>query len=193
MWPKILSICVGLVVVTPDYAHADWLAKAFAGVSLAATHGFVDLDQAADQAKVRAGGGVSWEHDALVMEFEVASSPTFFKNTGDLIQVGNLTTLVGNVTWLFGARERTFRVYATGGAGVIRVRLEDALDAFSTQSSLGAANVGGGIVMRLAPRLRWYAEAKYFRSQFAQQNAAGLGEEFVAFPRISSGVLLRLY
>jgi hypothetical protein len=35
------------------------------------------------------------------------------------------------------------------------------------------------------------AEARYLRSQFRDQNAAGFGEEFVEYTRISGGAVLR--
>ena len=52
-----------------------------------------------------------------------------------------------------GSHAPRLRAYVAGGAGLVRVRLEDALDAFSSNTSLAAGNAGGGILVRLRPRI----------------------------------------
>ncbi|HSC29162.1 MAG TPA: hypothetical protein VLD67_17935, partial [Vicinamibacterales bacterium] len=78
---------------------------------------------------------------AIGVEFELGVLPGFF-GPGDLIIAGNVTTVMGNVTWrLPKPRESSrLRVYLAGGAGIVRIRLEDALDAFSSKTSLAAGN-----------------------------------------------------
>ena len=182
-----------LMLLVPNLAHADWIVKPFAGVSVASSHGFVDLEQAAGQRKPFAGAAVGWQPTALGFEVEFATAPGFFKHTGDLLEAGRLTTVMGNVTWLLphpGSAAR-LRVYVSAGVGVARVTIEDVLGAFSSQSSLIAGNAGGGVIVHLRSRLSLNADIKYFKSQHGDQNRASFGEEFVAYTRLAGGVVLR--
>jgi hypothetical protein len=181
------------VLLVPARAEADWMLKPVVGVTFAATHGFVDLEQAAGKAKPFFGVAVGWQPNDVGIEVEFGTAPGFLRESGDLVERGALTSVMANVTWLLPrpALGSAIRGYVTGGIGVIRVTLDDALGAFSTRSQLAAANAGGGVVFRLTPRASLNTEVRYFKSQFGEQNQAGFGEEFVSFARISGGVVFR--
>jgi Outer membrane protein beta-barrel domain len=182
-----------LALLAPNLAHADWLVKPFAGVSIASSHGLVDLEQAAGRPKPFVGVAVGWQPTTLGFEVEFATAPGFFKHTGDLLDAGRLATVMGNVTWLLprpGSAAR-LRAYVSAGAGVVHVTIEDALGAFSSRSTLVAGNVGGGVIIRVRSRASLNADIKYFRSQYGDQNSASFGEEFVTFTRLAGGVTLR--
>ena len=182
-----------LTMLAPNLAHADWVVKPFAGVSVASNHGFVDLEQAAGKTKPFVGVAVGWQPTTLGFEVEFATAPGFFEHTGDLLEAGRLATVMGNVTWLLphpGSTAR-LRVYVSAGAGVAHVTLEDALGAFSSRSTLIAANAGGGVLVRVRSRLSLNADVKYFRSQYGDQSRGSFSEEFVAYTRIAGGAVLR--
>jgi hypothetical protein len=182
-----------VTLVAPADAKADWFAKVLAGVTVASNHGFVDLERASGETKPIFGGAWGWQWDDFELEAELATVPSFLKNTGDLLDRGGLVSLMGNATWLLpwpGSSAR-LRPYVSGGAGAVRVHIDDVLDAFSSRSTLIAGNAGGGVTIRLRPRLSVRADVRYFRSQFGDQSLAGFGEEFVAYTRVSGAAVVR--
>ena len=184
---------VALLTMVPAEASAQWIVRPFFGAALNPSHGFVDLEQTAGDTKLVVGAAAGWHPRAIGVEFEVGVLPGFFEGPADLIVAGNITTLMGNVTWQLpkpNASSR-LRAYVAGGVGVVRVRLEDALGAFSSSTSLAAANAGGGVLVRLQPRLDINADLRYFKSQYGDVGQAGFSEPFVSFTRLTAGVVLR--
>ena len=119
--------------------------------------------------------------------------PGFFDGAGDLVVAGQLTTVMGNVTWQLPKPHASsrLRAYVAGGAGIVRIRLEDALDAFSSTTSLAAGNAGGGVLVRLRPRLDFSADVRYFKTQYGDVDRAGFSQQFVSFTRLTAGVVQR--
>lgn len=181
------------MLLVSSEASGDWVIRPFVGATMQSSHGFVDLEQSARDSKIVAGAAVGWHPTALGFEIEFAVSPDFLGGNQDLLVASRLTSIMGNVTWQLPrpTASARLRAYIAGGAGVIRISLEDALDAFSSQSSLWSGNVGGGILIRVRPRFDVSADVRYFRSQFGDPNSAGFGEQFVAFTRISAGGVVR--
>jgi hypothetical protein len=191
--PFVLTAAVTVTLAAPVDAQAQWIVKVFGGVAASPSHGFVDLEQSADEARPIVGAAAGREWRALQVEAEFASAPTFFKTTGDLLETGRLMTMMGSVTWMLPGPGPTARVrpYLSGGLGVVQVTIDDALTAFSSQSTLGAAAIGGGVLFRVRPRFGVNVEARYLRSQFRDQSTAGFGEEFVEYTRLSGGAVFR--
>jgi hypothetical protein len=182
-----------LLTVVPSDAWADWVVQPFFGAAVAPSHGFVDLEQTSGDAKLVFGGAAGWHRGAIGVEFELGILPDFFQGQDDLVIDGSVTTVMGNVTWqLPRPRESSrLRAYIAGGAGIVRVRLEDALDAFSSRTSLAAGNAGGGVLVRLRPRVDINADVRYFKTQYGDVDRAGFSEQFVSFTRLTGGVVLR--
>jgi len=113
--------------------------------------------------------------------------------TGELLDTGRLTTMMGTVTWMPSWPGPTARVrpYLAGGLGIVWVTIDDALDAYTSQSTLGALTAGGGILIRVRPRVAITVDARYLRSQYNDQGIAGFGEEFVAYTRVAGGAVFR--
>jgi outer membrane protein W len=98
---------------------------------------------------------------------------------------------MGNATWTLQEPAARLRPYVSGGAGIARATIADALDAFSSRSTLVTGNVAAGVNIRLRPRASLNLDVRYFRSTFDDGYRAGFGEAFVAFTRLSGGVILR--
>lgn len=189
-----VSILIGaLFMVAPAEASAEWIVRPFVGAALNPQHGFVDLEQTSGDSKLVVGAAAGWQPNAIGFEFEVSALPGFFEGAGDLVVGGNVTTFMGNVTWQLPTPQETsrFRVYVAGGAGVVRVRLDDALGAFSSTTSLAGGNVGGGVLIRVHSRLDIDVDARYFKTKYSDAGQAGFGERFVSFTRVTGGVRLR--
>jgi len=188
-----ISLLLAFGAFIPARAEADWFVRPLVGVSLMTDHGYVDLEQTAGKSKAFFGAAVGWQPNALGLEVEFAAAPGFFRDTGDLVVEGALSSVMGNVTWVLprpGASAR-LRAYVSGGAGVIRVSLRDRLEAFASRSTLIAGNAGGGIAVRVTPRIHINGDARYFKSQFGDHDQGGFGEEFVSFARVSGGIVFR--
>jgi len=185
-------ICA-LLTMVPSEATADWIVRPFVGAAVSPSHGFVDLEQTSGDSKLVLGAAAGWHPRAIGVEFELSILPGFFDGPGDLIIAGRLTTVVGNVTWQLPKPHESsrLRAYIAGGAGIVRIRLEDALDAFSSKTSLAVGNAGGGLLVRLRPRLDINADVRYFKTQFGDVDRAGFSEQFVSFTRLAGGVVLR--
>jgi hypothetical protein len=194
MTSRLVAVWIAvLLAMMPSAATADWIVRPFVGAAPGPSHGFVDLEQTSGDSKLVWGAAAGWHPRAIGVEFEVSLLPGFFDGPGDLITAGNATTIMGNVTWQLPKPHESsrLRAYIAGGAGIVRVRLEDALDAFSSKTSLAAGNAGGGVLIRLRPRLDINADVRYFKTQFGDVDRAGFSEQFVSFTRLTGGVVLR--
>jgi hypothetical protein len=182
-----------LLIMSPLQARADLIVRPFFGAAVGPKHGFVDLEQSAGDPKFVFGAAAGWQPRAVGVEFEISALPGFFDGPQDLLLAGHVTTMMGNVTWQLPkpGGSSILRAYVTGGAGIVHVGLEDALGAFSSTSSLAAGNAGGGIFLRVRPRLDIQGDVRYFKSQYADADRAGFSERFVSFTRVTSGVVLR--
>ena len=185
-------ICA-LLTMMPSEARADWFVRPFFGSALSPKHGFVDLEQIAGDSKLVFGAAAGWHPGAIGVEFELSALPGFFDGPDDLIIGGNVTTFMGNVMWQLPKPHESsrLRAYVAGGAGIVRVRLEDSLDAFSSTTLLAAGNAGGGVLVRLRSRLDVNADVRYFKTQYGDVDKAGFSEQFVSFTRLTAGVALR--
>ena len=194
MMSRLVAVSVwALFAMAPSEATADWIVRPFFGAAVRTHHGFVDLEQTAGDSKRLLGAAAGWHRRAIGVEFDLGVVPGFFDGPDDLIIDGQVTTMMGNVTWQLPKPHPSsrLRAYVAGGAGIVRIRFEDALDAFSSRTSLAAGNAGGGILVRLRPRLDINADVRYFKTQFGEVDRAGFSEQFVSFTRVTAGVVLR--
>jgi hypothetical protein len=189
-----VTICIcALLTMAPSDARADWIVRPFFGAALGPNHGFVDLEQTSGDSKLVLGAAAGWHPRAVGVEFEWSVLPGFFDGPRDLVNSGNVTTVMGNVTWRLPKPNESSRVraYLAAGAGIVRVHLEDALDAFSSRTSLAGGNAGGGVLIRVQPRLDINADVRYFKTQYGDVDRAGFSEQFVSFTRLTGGLVLR--
>ena len=184
--------CVSLTLL-PAQARADWFVRPFAGMAVGPRHGFVDLEQTSHDSKPVFGVAGGWQPRAVGVEFEMSMLPGFFDGPNELIVAGYVQTIMGGVVWQLPKPHASspVRAYIAGGAGIVRVHLQDALDAFSSTASLGAANAGGGVLVRVRPGLDISADVRYFRSQFGDIDRAGFSERHVSFTRVAAGMVFR--
>src|SRR4029453_17992502 len=194
MTPRFVAVWIcALLTMVPSEATADWIVRPFVGAAVSPSHGFVDLEQTSGDSKFVLGAAAGWQPHAIGFEFELSVLPGFFDGPEDLIIAGNVTTVMGNVTWQLPKPHASsrLRAYVAGGAGIVRIRLEDALDAFSSKTSLAGGNAGGGVLVRLRPRLDINADVRYFKTVYGDVDRAGFSEQFVSFTRLTAGVVLR--
>jgi hypothetical protein len=191
---RLLTGWVGaLLLGTPEAVRAQWVLKPFVGAAVGPRHGFVDREQGAGESTLVVGAAAGCQPRTIGVEFEWSVLPRFFDGPGDLLIAGPVTTVLENVTWQLPRPQASsrLRAYLAGSAGVVQVRLRDALDAFSSTTALAAGNVGGGVTVRLRPRLNVHVDVRQFRTQFEDAGRSGFDERFVSFTRFAGGVGLR--
>jgi hypothetical protein len=194
MKSRLVAVWMALLLTTvPSEASADWVFRPFFGAALTPRHGLIDLEQTADDSKLALGAAAGWQPRTIGVELEVSVLPGFFDGPADLISAGNVTTVMANVTWQLPKPHASsrLRAYVAAGAGIVRIGLEDVLGAFSSTTSLAAANAGGGVLVRVRPRLDINLDARYFKSQYRDVGRAGFTEQFVSFTRLTGGVVLQ--
>jgi hypothetical protein len=165
-------LAVGLVLLCrPVGAAADTQIRPFVGFTFAGSTTFLDLDLAV--AKHHGVIGV----DGVVLgnifgvEVDLGRMPGFFQTTASLggsplILHSSLTTLTGSIVIAAPRKltEYTLRPYFVAGAGGIRVRVDDYFGALKVRDTVGAYDLGGGVVGFLTNRVGVAWDVRRFSS-----------------------------
>jgi hypothetical protein len=174
-------------------AEAQLTVTPFAGTSVAGQTSFVDLEQTAGDLEAVYGAAVGWHMTRRwTLGFEGSLMPQFLKGDGKLLERGRLTSLLVSVDYAFWPRSSSagLQLLLTGGAGAVRVEIDDVLGAFTGSSTLPAGHVGAGILLPVSNRLRLRSDVRYVRSTFQPGGRAAFDEEHVSFWRVTSGVTI---
>ena len=189
----IRALTLLMASVLPAPAQAQVTVTPFAGVSVAGQTGFVDLEQTAGDLKAVYGAAVGWRMTRWwTLGFEGALLPQFLKGDGELVERGRLTSLLASVDYAFWPRSPSagLQLFLTGGAGAVRVEIDDALGGFTGSSTLPAGHVGAGVLFPLRSRMRVRSDVRYVRSTFEPGGRAAFDQEHVSFWRVTSGVAI---
>ena len=188
---RTLTLLIASVLSAP--AQAQFTVTPFAGVSVAGQTSFVDLEQTAGDLEAVYGAAVGWRMTRRwTLGFEAALMPQFLKGDGELVERGRLTSLLAGVDYAFWPRSSSagLQLFLTGGAGAVRVEIDDVLGAFTGSSTLPAGHLGAGVLFPLRSRMRVRSDVRYVRSTFKPGGRAAFDEEHVSFWRITSGVAI---
>jgi hypothetical protein len=162
---RAVLVCAALAFAAP--AEADWHLAPFVGIKFGGGTTLVDLDDQAGNRKLTYGGTVRWvgrgifgvEGDVgLVSNALEADHSVKVRSSHAISAMGNVV-----VTAPLGWTRDSLRPYVSGGLGLIRERMDDAVNAFSYRRTLGGYNVGGGVVGFLTPftGVKW--DVRYFK------------------------------
>lgn len=187
------SVTLVAAMATASPAGAQVAVTPFVGASFAGETGFVDLEGTAGDVKPLYGVSVGWRVTRrLLVAFEGSWMPHFLRDTGELVERGRLTSWIGQADCVIWPRPSASRpqLFVTGGIGVVRVDLDDVLDAFAERSIVPAATVGGGVLLPLRDRVRLRSDVRYVRSTFAEGGRSGFDTRHVSFWRVTSGVMV---
>jgi hypothetical protein len=193
MRPAIRTLTLLIVSVIPASAQAQFRVTPFVGVGAAGQPSFVDLEQTAGGVEAVYGAAAGWRlNRRWTLGFEGALTPRFLKADGELVERGRLTSFLASVDYAFWPRSSSagLQLFLTGGAGAVRVEIDDVLGAFTESSTLPAGHVGGGVLFPLRNRLSVRSDVRYVRSTYERGGRAAFVEEHVSFWRITSGVAI---
>jgi hypothetical protein len=179
----------------PAPAAADWHLAPFAGIKFGGSTTLIDLEDNADGTKIVYGGTVTFVGRGLFgIEGDIGIIPNYLQNDQRAdVKSSLVLTTMGNVVVAapLGWTRDSLRPYVSGGAGLIRVSMDDALNLLSYKRTLGGYNVGGGVVGFVTPftGLKW--DVRYFKAWGPGGEGRTLGSARIAFWRATMAVVLR--
>jgi hypothetical protein len=159
----LLALVPGLALAQPV------LIQPFAGISFGGDTNILDLDEATELRKLTWGGTVTViGRGVFGIEGDFSFIPGFFERDteAELVSDSQVVTLTGNVviaTPLSWTRQ-SLRPYFSGGGGLIRTRIRDLADIFTSNRNLVGIDLGGGLIGFFSERVgvRW--DVRYFKS-----------------------------
>ena len=111
----------------------------------------------------------------LGFEIEGTHTPDFF---GETPGNNNVTTLMGNV--ILGAPLGGARLYASGGAGLMKLRVADVDEFFDVDRNDFGVNAGAGIMVFFGDNFGARGDIRYFRDVH-ESEAGGFDVDFGGF------------
>ena len=180
--------------MSPGSAAADWFITPLIGLKFAGDTTLADLDSGASNTKLTLGAITGWV-DAGVLGFEAdfGYSPRFFeRSSGTLVASSHVITIMGNVVLLV-PQEITgdsLRPFISGGAGYMRIGIDDVAGLLPVNSNLFGFNIGGGATGRLTAISSLRFELRYFQSLTDAEEAVREGTS-LSFWRAGVGLTLR--
>jgi opacity protein-like surface antigen len=184
----IIFATLGLVLAVPSTARADWLFTPFVG-------GVFGGDTPASS--INFGGSLGYMGAGVVgFEFDFGYAPDFYKDPATSFD-GNVTTLMGNVIIgapIGGTHGPGIRPYVSGGAGLLRSRVDDAGQFFGSISSNDfGINVGGGVIAFFSDNVGLRGDLRFFRDLQDRNAGSGVDLELGSFDfwRATGGVTFR--
>jgi hypothetical protein len=126
---------------------------------------------------------------------DVALAPGFFTGKRRLVISSSVFTVTGNVVLTLPRRltEYFLRPYFIGGAGVMRVNINDSFDAIPVGETLATFDLGGGVTGMLTNRTGVSWELRNFRSFGRDPGLQGIsfGPERLSFWRATMALVIR--
>jgi hypothetical protein len=188
-------LVLGLVVLWPVTAGAEWQIRPFIGFTFGGVTTFADPEDAAGKQNPSIGVSGGWLGEVFGIEGDVAWAPGFFEaGENELISSG-VNTLTGNVIVALPRRmaQYSLRPYFVGGAGVMQVSSLGTSGALPIESTLPAMNIGGGVTGFLTNRIGLSWDIRRFSTLRGKGETRGnsFGEEQLSFWRATMAVAVR--
>ena len=145
-------IAITLLVATAAPLHADSYLTPYVGAGFGGR---------TDDHKIAYGGSLAFasERGVLGIGVDLGYTPDFIGTTG--VGNNNVTSLMGNLMFLTPGRTR---LYASGGLGLMKTRVEDVHGFFRVDSNDLGANLGGGVMLFPGDSIGLRADVRYFRN-----------------------------
>src|ERR671913_2410077 len=164
--PVILALVLGTVLAIPAQARADWIFTPYIGANFSRGGDIFDLDSG--NTSVSFGGSLGWMGAGILgLEMDFGYAPDFFE-TDDVTSLdGNVTSFMGNVIIgipIGGQTGGGVRPYISGGAGLLRSRLDDVDDLFDLNENSFGINAGGGVMVFFTDSVGLRGDLRYFRA-----------------------------
>lgn len=187
-------IACALLLLLPTAALAEWQLKPFLGATFGGSTTFVLQGQPSGKPNWVIGGGAMLLGGIFGVEGDLGYSPGFFQGPHqELVIDSSVATLTGNLVISLPRRwtQYTLRPYIVGGAGVMRVNIDDVLGLLPVNKSLGTIDVGGGVTGFITNRVGLNWDLRYYRTLGGDIEGLSIGTEQVSFWRATMGLSFR--
>jgi hypothetical protein len=192
---RIAVVAVLVLMLPPRAVAADKQIKPFVGVALGGNTTFIDSDVVVASPHGMIGVSTVVLGDLVGVDVDVALAPGFFTGERRLVISSSVLTVTGNVVITLPRRltEYFLRPYFIGGAGVMRVNINDSFDAIPVGETLATFDVGGGVTGMLTNRTGVSWELRNFRSFGRDPMLQGIsfGPERLSFWRATMALAVR--
>ena len=193
---RLAALAIMCATMAARAQAADKQIRPFFGATFSGGTTFVDLEKAAGRPNPVFGVSVTTLGDVFGVDVEMGDAPGFFQ-AGDqhLVLSSRVTTLSGNVVFAAPRRltEYSLRPYFVGGAGLMRVRIDDYFGALKVARTLPAFDAGVGAVGFVTNEIGICWEVRRFQSLSVDRQERGVtfGPEHLSFWRASMGLAIR--
>ena len=193
-------LVAGLLLLSQPAAAAEKQIRPFVGLTFAGSTTFVDLDHAVEKRHGVIGIDGVVLGNVFGVEVDLGRMPGFFQSTASLGQSplvlhSSVTTLTGSLVIAAPRKltEYTLRPYFVAGAGGMRIRVDDYFGALKVRDTVGAYDLGGGVVGFLSNRVGVAWDVRRFGSFKGPTFGTGtsLGARRLSFWRASMALALR--
>ena len=194
-------VVVGLLLVSRLADAAEKQVRPWVGVTFAGSTSFVDLDHAAGKPHVAIGVDAAVLGNIFGLEVDLGRMPGFFQTgtaplgQSPLVLHSSVTTLTGSVVVAAPRKltEYTLRPYFVAGAGGMRVRTDDYLGLLKVRDTVGAINLGGGVIGFRTNRVGVAWDVRRFSSVKGPTYGSGtsLGARQLSFCRANMALAIR--
>lgn len=191
---------VALTMLLARPAAAEWQLKPFFGATFGGETTFTDLESAAGSLKFALGASATLIGEVVGIEGDFAYVPGYFQtgtqSSAASVVSSDVMTLVGNIVVAMPRRvvEYSLRPYFVGGAGLMRVRIDDFAGVLRVTRTLPAIDVGGGIAGFLSDRVGIGWDVRHFGSIARSGDTArgvSIGPEQLSFWRATMTLVVR--
>jgi hypothetical protein len=197
-------LVVGLWLLAPATAAAEWQVRPFIGFTFGGATTFVDPEKAAGTQNAVIGASGGWLGEIFGFEADFGRAPGFFQtdetpgnsagSEPDLL-TSAVTTLTGNVVIALPARMAGYglRPYFSGGAGLMHIDAVGQLQIFDLHRTLPMLSLGGGVTGFLTNRVGLNWDIRRLNTLRGEGETLGnsLGREQLSFWRATMAVALR--
>lgn len=191
----IAAVCVMSLLAATRPVGAQWSLTPSVGVTVHATSGYFDPDNAVARRKTVLGVALSRTWDRFGAEVEATQIPDFFsgREGNAIITSSRVRTIMGNVV-LNLPQTGPVRPYAIAGLGGVQVTMRDVADVFPVDEWQLVYNAGAGGMVPVGRRLSFGADVRYFRSRLGDGTGSsiGFGATYVNFWRVSARMTISL-
>lgn len=180
----ILALLFGSLLAVPAPARADWIFTPYVGANFGGDTPDTSLSVGSSLGYMGAG--------IIGFEVDFGYALDFWNDPNTNAFDSNVTSLMANliVGVPVGGQGRGVRPYVSGGAGLLRSRVDDVEDFFDVTENSFGINAGGGIMGFISDNVGIRGDIRYFRS-IKDDDGLDLDIGSFDFWRASVGVAFR--
>jgi hypothetical protein len=193
MRPLVLAAFIVLIGL-PAPARAEWQIRPFLGAALGKDTTFTP--GAAGGPKLVYGATAGFLGEVLGVEADFSRWSGFLKDDQTIVTNSAVTAIMGNVTIAMPRRltEYTLRPYFGGGAGLMRVSIEQTVRSFNSTRNMTGVDVGGGVTGFLTRRVGLNWDLRHFRGHRSDTSGGvgfSIGPEQLSYWRANMALAIR--